>query len=268
MPFVRSLVLTAFCVVSLLGKTWQVDGIVVAIDPASKSILVSHRPIGKYMPAMAMPFRVEDARQLQGLHPGVRVEFELVVNKDSSFARNIRKFAGPDTPLTQPKEQLQPGAALSDFHLTDEQNHAVTLSGLHGKVLVIDFIYTRCPLPDVCPRLSANFAAIQRHFKDRPGKDLALLTITVDPDYDTPAILAEYARRWGADPTRWSFLTGDVAKTAAELGELYWMDEGSIGHNTMTSIITRDGHLAAMVDGSAWRVDQLIELVSHQLEQK
>ena len=268
MSFCRTLALVLGCAASLFAKSWQVDGIVIAVDPAARSILVSHRPIDRYMPAMAMPFRLEDARQLQGLHPGVRVQFELVVNKDHSLARNVRKFPGPDEPIAAPKTQLQPGAPLSAFHLTDEQGRSLSLADLRGKVLAIDFIYTRCPLPDVCPRLSANFAALQRHFHDQLGKDLVLLTITVDPDYDTPAVLADYAKRWGADHNGWRFLTGDVATTAAELGEVYWMDEGSIGHNSMTSVITRDGRLAAMVDGSTWRVDQLEELVSHQLEQK
>ena len=127
----------------------------------------------------------------------------------------------------------------------------------------MNFIYTRCPLPDICPRLSANFAALQRRFGDR----VLLLSVTVDPDYDTPAVLAEYARRWTADPRGWRFLTGDVAGLAAALGEVYWTDEGSIGHNSMTTVIGRDGRIAAMVEGAGYRVDQLANLVAHELEE-
>jgi protein SCO1/2 len=90
--------------------------------------------------------------------------------------------------------------------------------------------------------------------------------VTVDPEYDTPAVLAEYAKRWGADDRVWRFLTGDVGRVAAQLGEVYWADEGTIGHNSVTSIVGRDGRLAAAVDGSSWRIDQLAGLIAHELE--
>src|SRR5262249_40386195 len=134
-----------------------------------------------------------------------------------------------------------------------------------GKVAAIDFIYTRCPLPDVCPRLSANFAMLQRQFHDRIGKSLVLLSVTVDPEFDTPLVMADYARRWSAG-WGWLFLTGDVAKLAASVGEVYWAEEGSIGHNSTTTIIGRDGRLAAQVEGSSYRPDQLAHLIARQLE--
>jgi protein SCO1/2 len=90
--------------------------------------------------------------------------------------------------------------------------------------------------------------------------------VTVDPEHDTPAVLAGYAKRWGADERVWRFLTGEVVGLAAQLGEVYWADEGTIGHNSVTSIVGRDGRLAAAVDGSNWRVDQLAGLIAHELE--
>jgi len=129
--------------------------------------------------------------------------------------------------------------------------------------VAIDFIYTRCPLPDVCPRLSANFATVAKRLRD---KSVVLLSVTVDPDYDTPQILADYARRWGAGGLNWHFLTGDVAPLATRLGEIYWSDEGSIGHNSATAIVDRNGRLAATLEGSSWRADQLEQLILHQLE--
>ena len=251
--------------VVLAAKSFAVDGIVVALDPTARTMLVSHRPIGKYMPAMMMPFRVEQAGELQGLYPGARVQFELRVERDRSTARHVRKTGEGEIPPA--KQKLQIGEPLPEFELTDQQGRIVRLADLRGKVLAIDFIYTRCPLPDVCPRLAANFAALQRRFRDRIGSGLVLLSITVDPEYDTPAVLGDYAKRWGADPRGWHFLTGDVSAVAAKLGEVYWSDEGSIGHNSMTSVIGRDGRLAAMVEGSGWRTDQLGDLVAHELEE-
>ncbi len=247
------------------GKSYRVDGIVVAVDTATRTLLVSHRPVGKYMPAMMMPFRVESGVELRGLHAGVRIEFELVVHGKSTIARNIRRLAVADVAIPAPREQLKIGDAVPDFDLTDQHGRQVRLSGLLGKVVAINFIYTRCPLPDVCPRLAANFAVLQRRFRGQFGRDLMLLSITVDPDFDTPPVLAEYAKRWSADYAGWRFLTGDVAKVAAGFGEVYWADEGSIGHNSTTSVIGRDGRLAAIVEGSSYRVDQLRDLIALQL---
>lgn len=257
--------LLAVLSVSAAGKSYSVDGIVVALDPAAHSILVSHRPIGRYMPAMMMPFRVEDPADLNGLYPGARIQFELVVFKDHSAARHVRRVPGSDIEIPAPKEKLHIGDALPEFELTDQDGNTVRASDFRGKVLVIDFIYTRCPLPDVCPRLSANFAAIQRRFHDVLGRDLVLLSITVDPDYDTPAVLNAYARRWGADPRGWRFLTGKVAGIAGQFGEVYWADEGTIGHNSSTVIFSRAGRVAALVDGSVWRIEQLENLIAREL---
>src|SRR6185436_5442953 len=145
----------------LAAKTYPVDGIVVAVDPQARTMLVAHRPIGKFMGAMMMPFRVERAAELTGLYPGVRIRFDLIVDKSRSIARNVQKAGGPDVEIRPPKEKLRIGETHRHFQLTDQQGRAVRMDGFRGKVLAINFIYTRCPLPDVCPRLSANFATLQ-----------------------------------------------------------------------------------------------------------
>jgi protein SCO1 len=247
-----------------LAHTYAVDGIVLAVDPGAHTMLVSHRPIANYMPAMAMPFRVDEPGVLNALYPGARVAFDLVVDAGRSLARNVRK-SGPDGAIPAPKEQIHIGDPLPVFRLADQSGRTVDADSLRGKVVAIDFIYTRCPLPDVCPRLSANFAALQRRFHAQLGSALVLLSVTVDPEFDTPAVLADYARRWAAE-SAWHFLTGDIGRLAAALGEVYWTDEGSIGHNSTTSIVGRDGRLAALVDGSNYRLDQLEHLIALQLE--
>src|SRR5262245_16750707 len=213
-------------------------------------MLVSHRPIGNYMPAMVMPFRVADPAEIASLHPGTRISFRLDIGRQQSIAREIRRAGGGDVEIAPPKEKLRIGDPVS------------ALAKYRGQVVAVNFIYTRCPLPDVCPRLSAHFAAMQRKFRDT---DLMLLSVTVDPDYDTPSVLAEYASRWGADPARWQFLPGDQSVLAASLGEVYWTDEGAIGHNSVTSIVGRDGRLAATLEGAGFRADQLENLIAHEL---
>ena len=247
--------------IPLLARNYSVDGIVVAVDASARTMLVSHRPIERYMPAMMMPFRVESASELAALHPGSRVQFDLFVTRDHSVARNVRVTGVAEIPAPS-AGRLRIGDPLPDFKLTDQDGHTVTAADLRGKVVAINFIYTRCPLPDVCPRLSANFAVLARRFAGR----VQLLSVTVDPDYDSQAVLSAYARRWNAAPGTWRFLTGDVAALAAALGEVYWFDEGSIGHNSMTSVFGRDGRLAAVVEGAGYRPDQLADLITRQLE--
>lgn len=249
---------------TLTAKTYPVDGIVVALDPGAHTILVSHRPIAGYMPAMMMPFRVAEPSDLQGLYPGARVEFQLEIAKDHSLARHVRKTGAPDAVIPPPRETLAIGNPLGSFDLVDQDGRSFDDTALRGKVTAINFLYTRCPLPDVCPRLAASFAALQRRFAQ--DADVQLLSVTVDPDYDTPAVLAAYGRRWGAG-AHWSFLTGDVAALAARLGEIYWSDEGSIGHNSITTIVGRSGRIAARVDGSSWRIEQIENLIARELRE-
>jgi protein SCO1/2 len=157
------------------------------------------------------------------------------------------------------------GEQTPDFALTDQNGNTVRLSSIQGQVVAIDFIYTRCPLPDVCPRLSANFARLQKRFAGR----IALLSITLDPQHDTPQVLAEYAARWRADSHTWLFLTGsedDIRKVAGHFGVIFWAEEGAITHTSSTAIIDRSGKLAAMVEGSAFTSQQLIDLVQTELD--
>src|SRR5262249_51220814 len=152
------------------------------------------------------------------------------------------------------------GAGVPDFELIDQSGAPLRLRDLDGKIVAVDFIYTRCPLPDVCPRLSANFAQLQRRFAGRMGTDLVLLSITIDPQYDTPEVLAKYAKIWGAKLAGWRFLTGsaeEVQRVAARLGMTYWPEEGLLTHTSQTAVIGRDRTLRAIVEGSSYTAGQL-----------
>ena len=108
-PFVSVVVLS---VATLAAKTYSVDGLVVAVDPAARTMLVSHRPIDGYMPAMMMPFRVADGSELKGLYPGARIEFRLEVARDHAIARAVRKSGEPDGAIPPPAQMLSVGAAV------------------------------------------------------------------------------------------------------------------------------------------------------------
>jgi len=229
------------------------------------------------MPAMSMPFHVRTAGELAGLAPGAQIECVLVVRKSGAYIERLRRIGGNAVIVDQGDRIVLPanpdriplGASMPDFTLADQFSQAVRLSDFRGRVVVVDFIYTRCPLPEVCPRLSASFARLQTRFHDRIGKDLILLSITIDPQYDTPQVLLGYAKIWNARPDGWRFLTGrdtEIEVVARRFGMNYWPEEGLITHTSQTAVIDRAGRLAAQVNGSSFTAGQLGDLVEKELE--
>jgi protein SCO1/2 len=248
-----------------LAHRYPVEGIVIETKPDLRQMVVAHKPIENYMPAMTMAFRVGRGVDLGKLKPGTRVGFELEVGKRTSEARKVKVYEALNDlklPKTPPTGALI-GAKITPFSLTDQEGKTVRLTDFLGKVVVVDFIYTRCPLPDVCPRLSANFAAVSKKMRE-----VEFLSITIDPQFDTPEVLAEYARRWSAGES-WRFLTGtreQIQEVAGTFGLVYWPEEGSITHSVATAVIGRDGTLAAKIDGAGYRPDQLMALIQHSLK--
>ena len=233
------------------------------------SMTVSHRDIPHYMPAMIMPFHAAHPDELKPLHPGSLVAFDLAVSKHSTRATHIHS-RGDKPEFAPTASPVALHAAVPNFTLTTESNEPLSLADLKGKVIVLDFLYTRCPLPTVCPRLAANFARLQRRFQPQLGKQLVLLSITLDPQYDTPAVLAAYGKLWHAQAPGWRFLTGNmdqIQQVAQNFGVLYWPEDGTLAHSTLTAIIDAQGRLAAVVDGPNYAVSQLGDLVDATLKE-
>lgn len=249
---------------------YKVEGIVVEVDRAQGIAVISHKPVPGYMPAMVMPFRAERPRELQDLQPGMAVTFDLIVDRGKSRARNIR-VAGVERAvdpaefqIPKPANALAVGAEVPDFELVDQNGRGVRLSQFRGRTVAIQFVYTRCPLPDVCPRLAAHFAFVHRKL----GSRVQLLTITVDPGYDTPEVLQAYAARWRADGLHWRFLTGAedrIQTTGGLFGVVFWPEEGAVTHTSSTAVIGADGRLKAILLGSDHRAEQLLDLIERQL---
>jgi protein SCO1/2 len=265
---------------SAAAQTYRVSGVVLQVDSARNSFSASIHEIPGFMPAMAMPFEVREKKDLAGLVPGAAVEFTLVVSKTSSHAERIRivpyqsveqdpltanrlklltRLAGTRSPRT-----LAIGEAAPDFRLTDQKHRPVKLSDFRGKVVAINFVYTRCALPNLCLRIANNFGAIRKRFESQLGRDLVLLTVTFDPARDTPDVLAQYAARWNADPATWHFLTGpvaDVQRVCHLFGVDAFPDEGLMSHSLHTAILDREGRLAANLEGNQFTVEQLADLI-------
>jgi len=169
------------------------------------------------------------------------------------------------TPIEPPSGfSVSIGARVPDFTLIDHTRQTVRFSSLAGKVVVVNFIYTRCALPQFCLRVSNNFGVLQKRFAKELGKDVVLLTITFDPQRDTPEALAAYASQWKPDPKTWHFLTGpvaDVRKVCALFGVEYFPDEGLMNHSLRTAVIDRTGTLVASIEGNTYSPEQLGDLV-------
>lgn len=253
-------------VLTSCARHYRAEGVVLKVDASRRTLTISHRAIPGYMEGMAMPFQVADVKDLHGLTPGSRVRFTLHVKRSGSYISAVRKqkIALDDVVLPRAATPVAIGEAVKDFVLVDQAGETVKLSSFRGGVVAIDFIYTRCPLPDVCPRLSANFALLQRRF----GGRITLLSVTIDPQFDTSAVLAEYARRWQAGPG-WHFLTGTSAQVrvvAEQFGLIYWPEDGLMTHSSATALVGPSGTLLASIEGSAYTSRQLTDLVSAALQ--
>ncbi len=256
-------------------KRYPVTGIVLQVDPPKRSFVASCAAIPGYMEAMPMPYSVLDSRQLADLKPGAYVDFTLVVEKKRSYAEGIRVHryeASEREPLVArrlklleaPRATVKAGETVPDFTLTDQTGRSVTLSQWAGKVVAVTFIYTNCPLPDYCFRLSNNLSQINQRFAGRMGRDLMLLSISFDPVRDQPKVLAKYASTFKADPETWRFLTGPLDKVKAvtrQFGLNYWSEEGYLTHTMHTLVIDRQGRLAADFEGNQFTARQLGDYV-------
>ncbi len=229
---------------------YPLQGVVRAVDRANGIVSIRHDEIAGYMPAMTMPFRLAGAPILDDLRPGDKVRATLVVEGEESRLVDVEitEWADPaEAAANRPAvPRLEPGAAVPDFALTTQAGAPLNLSDLQGNIVVLTFIYTRCPLPDFCPAMDKRFAELARRVK-LLGDDAArvrLLSISFDPEHDTPEILAKHARAVGAQPPLWTFAVAshsELAKIAPALGLAYGPGENEIIHTLTTAVIDPRG---------------------------
>jgi protein SCO1/2 len=251
-------------------RQYELRGQVLAVDTERQELTIKHEDIQGFMPGMTMPFKVKDARSLAGRQPGDLIRATLVVEDTTGYLTDVAVTGR--APLTGPPprprvELLQPGDSIPDTVLLDENGKAHTLADWRGQVVAVTFIYTRCPVPDFCPQMDRRFGEVQRLVSGDPAlRDrVRLLSITFDPDHDTPAVLAGHARKVGADPQVWSFLTGeraDVTAFAARFGVSVMPGEAGaqeIVHNLRTSVVDAKGRLSSTFSGSDWTAPALVD---------
>ena len=259
-------------------KTYPVVGVVQKIDVKGGRLTLRHEAIPGYMDAMTMPFQVgvEEISELEDLQVGDQVAATLRVSSEESMlvGISVTEIARPQeltldlsgtSPVLRPKTaKLEPGADVPDFMVTLEDGSSMKLTDLRGKVVVLTFIYTRCPLPDFCPRIDTKFAELSRMVGvvSKRSDEVRLLSISFDPEHDTPEVLAKHAKLRGAKFPLWQFGVAshdELKKVAEPLGLTYGPRENEITHNLSTAVIGPSGKLIALYPGSSWSVEDVFK---------
>lgn len=269
------------------AQTYSGAGLVLQVNPERNEIVLSMKEIPGVMDARVMRLSVRQSRDLEGLRLGVLVDCTFVVSDGSSYAENIRvhRFVSLENDpqgadriavlanalARNPSADsvLDVGRHVPDFSLTDQTGQPVSLSQFSGKVVAMTFVYTRCALPNFCFRLSNNFGQLQKRFSRQMGRDLILLTVTLDPAYDQPGTLAKYGSIWKADAASWHFLTGPppaIRNVTGMFGVAYSPDEGLVTHSLHTVVIDCQQNLVANLEGNEFTAQQLGDLVETLLD--
>jgi len=251
------------------AREYELKGQILGIEAARNEVLIRHEDIKGFMPAMTMPFTVKDGGLLSGKEPGDLVTATLVVTDLnahlSSLTRTGHAPLEAATAASNTPHVLLPGEPVEDAPLVDQQGTPRPFSRFKGHRVVITFIYTRCPLPEFCPLMDRQFAAVQRMIADDNDlRDVRLVTATLDPEFDTPAVLTRHAERLKADPAVWTFLTGEPAAVttfALQFGIFTERDLGTganLTHNLRTAIVDADGRIVKVHSGRDWTPADLV----------
>jgi protein SCO1/2 len=252
--------------------TYKVEGQVIEVSPDHQQATVKHEEIKGFMMAMTMPYKVKDPQVLTGIGPGDLINATLVVDTNGAYFSDVKKVG--EAPLERPAgappstasaPEIKPGQSVPDAVFLDQNGRKKAFSRFKGSPIALTFIYTKCPLPDFCPLMDRNFAAVQQALKSQPAlKKAQLVTITFDPATDTPAVLKKHAAELKADPARWTFLTGDV-KEIDTFASAFGMtiardpaDTSNITHNLRTAIVDADGKLVKIYTGNEWKPEQIV----------
>ncbi|MEP7270504.1 MAG: SCO family protein [Acidobacteriota bacterium] len=247
------------------AKRFEVRGKVVAVDRPNKKVTIDHQAIVGYMDAMTMPFTLVDDWAFSDLQPGATIQATLVVDTGRTWLENpIITSAGPaigKEVVVEPR----PGDEVPDLRFVTQDGKKIHLQQYRGRTVLLTFIYTRCPLPDYCPLMSSNFAAINNAIEEKGlAGQVHLLSVSVDPAYDRPGVLRRYALPYtgGQGFKRWDFVTGtkDEIKAAAEFfGLSYWPEKDQIIHSLRTAIIGPDGKVARVYRGNEWKPEEVLK---------
>jgi protein SCO1/2 len=256
-------------------QVFETRGVVRSLPDGGRTLVVRHEEIPDYMPKMTMELNVRDTNELRGLERDDEITFQLVATADTHWIQRIQRVGKAKSvepvaadPGYSFVKELDEGDELPDYELLAEDGRTIRFSEYRGKALAFTFIFTRCPLPDFCPRMGNNFGAARAAILATPDAptNWQFLSISFDPKFDTPAVLRSYAALYRhADPDRWLFAAAStqVLSTLAPSLDLMFAPEadGSISHNLRTVVVDPHGRINKQFAGNQWTPAELAEAV-------
>jgi protein SCO1 len=278
---------TAQCLLVLLGallsacagraadqeKRFPLTGTVASYDLSAARVVVSHEAVDGLMPAMSMPFEIRG--DTPALREGDRIAATLVVTTNRSWLENVRITAAGSAVRdgAVSSSHAAPGVVVPPFRLVNQAGESLTLRDFAGRVLVVTFIYTRCPLPDFCPLMIKHLESVRERAIDTGiGNRVALLGVTLDPAFDTPTVLRAYGESTLKGANRfdhWTLATGTTAQVedvARFFGVAAREEGGLVTHTLSTAVIGHDGRIMRIFPSNSWRSDDLFADVHRGVE--
>ena len=277
---VLSLILCAACQRATVPalKRYPFTGRIVSRDEPTQSAVIDGDAIPGFMGAMAMPYKIKSLVDFKQLSVGDSISAEVVVeSKDKGdvpdyWVENVKVTAHATAPAQKPTAEHRlpaPGQQVPDFQFTNQNDRRISLRQYRGKVLFVTFIYTRCPFPDYCPRVTAQFARLHQQLAADPSLSprTHLLCISFDPAHDTPRVLRDYGfslvhSRQSELFDGWEFAVPGAAalpQIALYFALDYKPQGGLLAHSLATAVIGPDGKIVNWYSGSDWHVSDLVK---------
>lgn len=258
------------------GQHFEVRGVIRGISPDRTTLEIQHENIPDYMPSMTMPFLVRDQKEAADLKLGDAVAFRMTVTKSDFWIDRLKKVPRETVDVREPKSKpapdnqsstrLKEGDAMPAFSLTDQNGKQISANTFRGHPLVLTFVFTRCAVPNFCPRMTSNFSELQNLIKNEtgPAANTRLLSITLDPAFDTSEILKQYGAHSNEDPNVWSLATGDptqIDELTAAFSVYRQTESGVLSHGLATALVSPDGKIVKIWRGNAWKPDEIISQI-------
>lgn len=272
--------LSATNAASEIGRqVFEVRGVVQEVLAAKNQLVIKHEAIPNYMPAMTMTLDVRTTNDIVNLATNDQITFKMVVTDADGWIEDVRKIGVADAtsqgqeprPRTRLVRDVQPlavGDKMPNYPFTNSLGEKFELKELAGQAYAITFIFTRCPFPTFCPRMNTNFEQAYEQLKKTPNAptNWHLVSISFDPDFDTPERLKEYSKTYKPDPTKWSWVTGvmiEIDAITEQLGVVFAFENGTINHNLRTAVVDKNGVIRQIFWGNEWTAEELVkELVA------
>jgi protein SCO1 len=264
----------ASCAVGQTVRSYPARGVVEQIAPDHRQVTIHHQAIPGYMMEMTMGFPVQNTDELNGISPGDKITFTLVVSQTNDWVENIRRTGRTAEIMTNAMPrmsampaELKPGDLLPDGEMTAEDGRRLHFSDFRGQALAFTFFFTRCPLPNYCPLMNRNFAAARDLILSMPyaPTNWEFLSISFDPGYDTPETLSNYAQVYrGENTNHWLFAaasTNTLVRLAPRLDLIIMRQGNNISHNLRTVVIDPQGRIYKQFDGNQWTPQDLADAV-------